>query len=496
MYTIVFLAGVCATALGALGAFVVRGKRLPAVFVAGLPALPAIAGALFFSRGMQIALGAVAGEAVAPDFVMRILAQGTAEANACLVLGFFVAACSCGAASAALLGSAATLAPPRGSTAGNKSFIAPLALGVIGVVAAVVLRFGTRSLPGTMVVAVPSLILVTLLATVVATRAPMVRGWHDKREANAWLAAVAAASLLSASGLVLADLSALYATERVGLSTTAGEVLDLSQRAVILAQTASEVRAAKVFAAVDGSFAFAIVASALFPAFGRGPDGSSRSPLAAPFFVAIGVVVFSTLAIGGLRSSAMSSVTGRAEWTATLAPKIDLPVVLDASRFEKGEDNGPVIRIEDDGKLPAPPLFASYQRNIVVEADRHVRWAAVELAIHLTMMKRINESSEGGARAPAKPPIPTLSIRFAPEKKPDLTPLGPYAMFFAGAPPPSLLVSLEGAPETVSGTTKRVTLEQMDDIQTVVEKLAAARAGAASYGGPRLVVPSVQRPSW
>ena len=45
------------------------------------------------------------GESVDPDTKFRIVAEGIAEANACLIFGCLMGAVGCGAASVALLGS-------------------------------------------------------------------------------------------------------------------------------------------------------------------------------------------------------------------------------------------------------------------------------------------------------------------------------------------------------------------------------------------------------
>ena len=81
MLVLLFAAVVGAGALGAMGAFAVRGKQGPAAVIAGVPAVLVVVGASAANRGMRMALGAVEGESIDPSQAMRILAEGVAESD-------------------------------------------------------------------------------------------------------------------------------------------------------------------------------------------------------------------------------------------------------------------------------------------------------------------------------------------------------------------------------------------------------------------------------
>lgn len=496
MLVLVALSVMCAAALGALGVFAVRGKRRPAAVVTAIPVVPAIASGICFERGVHVGLGFASAASVDPAYVMRILAESIAEADSALVLGCAISAIACAAASAALLGSAASVVSgPREAPTRSREALAPVVLGAIGIVVSITMRFTLRSPTGAAFVTVPFVVLVTLLSSIAARRGATVREWNEPGEAKAWIGAIAAGAVVAAAGIALADLAALYATERSGLSQLV--TLEPHQRMAVLVDTALRARAAKIVTAVDGLLVLATVGSALLSVLGRGDDRRRSSRLMATPVVAVTAMAVALLAVVGARAVVMHAVALRSERAARVADEGVLPMADDPNVFESGSEYGPTVRIA--GEDSRAPILDGHQRNIVVACHPKTKWEAVEKVLHATIAGRLVETNERGSRpsssASLRPPPPTISIRVLPRTKPDLTALGPYEMFLAGAPPRSILVSLEGSTLPLERSSKRVALEQTDDMQTVVDKLATA-ATEGGHGSPRLVVPARTGARW
>lgn len=497
MLVLVALSVMCAAALGGLGVFAVRGKRRPAAVVTAIPVVPAIASGICFERGVHVGLGFASGESVDPAYVMRILAESIAEADSALVLGCAISAIACAAASAALLGSAASVVSgAREAPARSREELAPVVLGAIGIVVSITMRFTLRSPTGAAFVTLPFAILVTLLSSIAARRGATVREWNEAGETKAWIGAIAAGAVVAAAGIALADLAALYATERSGFSQLV--TLEPHQRMAVLVHTALRARAAKIVTAVDGLLVLATVGSALLSVLGRGDHRRSSSRLMATPVVAVTAMAVALVAVVGARAVVMHEVALRSERAARAADEGVLPMADDPNVFEAGSEYGPTVRIAGEEGSRAP-ILDGHQRNIVVACHPKTKWEAVESVLHATIAGRLVETNERGSRpsssASLRPPPPTISIRVLPRTKPDLTALGRYEMFLAGAPPRSILVSLEGSTLPLERSSKRVALEQTDDMQTVVDKLATA-ATEGGHGSPRLVVPARTGARW
>ena len=182
------------------------------------------------------------------------------------------------------------------------AWIASIAVGVVGLVAAVGLRSALGTTAAGMFVTIPLLALVMALASVAARNAPLARGWRDERAASAWIASLLAAALVASAAVVLLDVAGALVAERQGFSAVAGESVTASQKARVVEEMLHDRHAWWVLAWVDGFFAFATVASGLGSAIGPGPDGRVRSPLGAISLVAFGSVVAIMTSVFGVRA--------------------------------------------------------------------------------------------------------------------------------------------------------------------------------------------------
>ena len=126
MYLVLLLDLGAPVVVAGLGAFMIRGKRVPVGFLivaAGLPLAVALLGA---SMGQQMVMGAISGESIDPEQRSRILAEGIAESMSTDIFGGFVA---CGVAVVAAAAAAFAVASidvgtitrggPKASSAGT-----------------------------------------------------------------------------------------------------------------------------------------------------------------------------------------------------------------------------------------------------------------------------------------------------------------------------------------------------------------------------------------
>lgn len=471
MYVLVLLALLCGAALGVLGAFAVRGKSVPSLLVAGVPAVPVLAGAVFMRAAMGKAIGAVSGGSVDPLQAMRILAEGASEADSLIIFGCAIGACAFGAATAALLGATGSVDRARSSAPAGAAWIVSLVIGVIGIVVAFGARVVMRTMLAPMMLTIPAMAAFTGLACMAARNAPLARGWHDRREANAWVASLFAAAVAAAAGAVLLDAASLFFAESRGLGAIAGESVDPSQKARILAEVVAETRAATIFACIDGFFAFATVGAGLVSAIGRGPDGSARSPLGPPAFAALASVVLVAVALFGVRAWTFAEV-GRTD-EARLHPDqktrtsiIDLPHAT-VGPFGTGELSGPTLTVQANGSFDVDGRLGPYDHNLVVMADHRAPWGSVAKAVTATLKMRADALDSNPVAVP-----PTLSIRVTSDAPRAPLDLGRYGAF-VGPDAPTVLVRLDR--KSLHGWDGAVIMPKAsDDMSSVVAAIAAA----------------------
>lgn len=421
MFLLLFLSLFAATTIAVLGAFAVRGKRAPAVVLPIMPALGALAGAFFFWNGTRLTMGAVAGGAVAPEVVMRILAEGLAESDACLVLGTFLASLASLAVASALLGSAASVDPDLARADTSNTSRLPLVLGVAAAVLGVALRVAFRTLFGSLLGVLPIIAVSAALATLAARSATVVRDWHDAQEARRWTGALLGGAIVAATAVALFDAYARFGAERDGLSATAHEGLDAAQRARILAEVAREVHAATIFTVVDGVLVLAIVASALAPVFGRSATSGARAPALGAPIVSVASAILVTAALAAPHAKAMGEMHAASVVVTAQAPKVELPVVESTARFPSWRQGGPVLRVTADGNAKQVSVIAGDEKLVVLEADKHARWSAVERQLASALAFHPDNH------------LPLVCLRVRIGDPPRTEGLGDYADFVAGA---------------------------------------------------------------
>lgn len=491
MFLLLVLALLGVAAIGVLGAFTVRGKRLPTTIIAALPAVPVIAGALLMRHAMGRAFDALSGESVDPSMTARILAVGTSEADSLVILGCYLGAAGFGAASVALLGGAGSIDRTRSAAPAGAGWILTLVLGLVGVVGAFGARLALRATSPVMLLTIPAMIIVTSVATIAAKNGPFVRGWHDRREANLWLASLLGAALAAAAGLVLLDMVAVFSVESLALGALSGESVDPSQKARILGGGVAAITAATACACVDGLFGFATIAVGLVSAIGRGPDGKTRSPIGGPALIALAAVVLAAASLFGARASLFAGVTRSTRIASerlaapATASAVELPHVAGLSPWECADFSGPVLVVRADGTFEPSGELTPYGDNVVVFADRRAAWSAVVSAIR-TAIKQRPSRTYGGLPAMAVPPGLTIRVDGTVSRPP--VDLGRYDVFL-GPRDPMLAVYLS-SPSGYSAKVTRIAPRPADDMEAVVAAISAAKAsgGADAYDAPRVVL--------
>jgi hypothetical protein len=489
MAALFLVALVVSATQAALSVSIVRGKHVPAAIAAAAPAAPTITGAVFMKLAVGAGVAAVTGASVDPEVAARILAEGTSEADALVILGCSIGAIAFGAAAVALLASAACVDRERSGAPRGRASLACAVLGVIGVCAALAARVSLRALSPSMLLGVPALVAVTILACMAARNGPLVRSWHDGREANAWMAALLGAAVCAAAAVVLVDVASAFVSESSGLGSIAAQGVDRSQKLRILARVVHDVHAAKLCACVDGLFAFAIVATALASTFARASDGARRSPLGAASFGAIGAAA---LVAGGLlaaRSSAMSSVYGALaaidaidQRAKPVCTGCELPRAPEAVTTAHGDVSGTTLVATPDGRVDR--VNVSYSRNIVIVADRSAKWASIVQGIRLSLTKATDQADWNAPMGRGR----TLSLRVAATPDDSSARLGAYAQLVRSETP---TIELGIDARGVEGAEPTLRPREGDDFDAVVAAIVDAhdRAPHAYYRRVRILPP-------
>jgi hypothetical protein len=351
MWLILLLDLAAPIAVAALGAFVLRGRSVPAGLLFIAPALPMAIALLGAWRGQRLTVGAISGESVDPEMKARILAEGIAESMSADIFGGFV---TCGVAivaAAAASFAVASIDLPGASRGGPKpsaaGAIGASAAGALWLVATVGLGLARFREAGGLVLlpVVPVLVLVPL-AVLASRAAPILGGWHDRAESQRAAGAllVAALSALLAVLALERALDAMFMAQALG--AISGESVDESQRARILAQGLEAGRLGPVACGLQAVLGAATFGLALVPA-----TGLRRHP-ATPS-AAIAAVVGAALLAGAFALSHSRSSAPRA----ALAPRTDpslanvtLPVLVETfSRRGSGPGYGSPLVLDKRG---------------------------------------------------------------------------------------------------------------------------------------------------
>ena len=336
--------------IAALGAFVLRGKRVPSGLLFGAAALPFGVALLGAWSGQRVTMGALMGESVDPETKARILAEGIAESMSVDIFGGLVV---CGAALVATAAASFAVAsidvttitrggpkPPSLGTFG------PAAAGALWVLATMVLGVvRLRVAGGLTLLPVLPLFVVVPCAILAGRSSSVLRAWHDRAEASRGAGALVIA--------MLSALLALFALQRGiesgftarALSAISGESVDPSQRARILGQAIESGHLAPAAYAIHVVFGTATFALALVPALGNG-----RHPLTASAAIAgaIALVLLgSTFALSHSRSAAPAAMLAH---SAGAPGGVTLPVIVGTfSERSAGAAGGERIIVAKDG---------------------------------------------------------------------------------------------------------------------------------------------------
>jgi hypothetical protein len=294
--------------LAVLGAFVMRGKKVPPFLLLVGSALPFAIGLLGAFVGQRTVFDAISGESVDPEQKIRIMAEGAAETMANDILAGFVT-CGCAivacAAAAAAAASIDVAMASRGAKSGRAGLFGAGAVGGAWLLASIVLAAIRIRHVGPLV-AFPVLIVATIVpfAIMAGRSASLLRGWHDRTEASRMLAATAVAGLCATLAVLAFERAALASVTARALHAIAGESVDPSQQARILFEAVQGRRFSTLACIAHGVLGLATFAAALAPGIGGGPQGA-RHPLTPS--VGIAAVVAVALLCGTLGLSCSRS---------------------------------------------------------------------------------------------------------------------------------------------------------------------------------------------
>lgn len=353
-----------------LGAFVLRGRRVPAglLFVAaGLPLALALLGASMYQR---MVMGAISGESVDPEMKARILAEGIAEGMSLDIFGGFVA-CGVAIVAAAAAGFAVasidvgtiTRGGPRPSSSGTVGATVAGGVWLIATMALAMVRLRAAG-PLVLLTILPVAVLVPV-AVLAARSAPALRPWHDRAEASRGAAALLVAAL-SALLAVLALERAIDASFTAkALNAIAGESVDESQRTRILLYALGGVRLAPVAYAVQAVLGIATFGLALVPALGSGRHPATLSAILATAFGL--ALLVGTLALTQGRHFAPQRALASSDRD---AEGVSLPVLVDTfSHRGSGPGNGTAMVVDKNG-VGTGNVTSSCDARWTVYADR------------------------------------------------------------------------------------------------------------------------------
>ena len=354
--------------IAVLGAFVLRGKRVPAGLLFVATAIPFVLGLFGAWIGHRLVIDAVSGESVDPEQKARILAEGFAETMSCDMLAGIVV---CGAgivasvAAASALASIDTALAFRGEPSAKPSSFGAIGAGACGGVwiLATLVVGGLRLKSADAIVLLPvlPLLLIVPFAALAGRGAAAVRGWHDRAEGSRMAGALLVAGASAVLGVLALQrcIEASYASR--ALSAISGESVDPSQRLRILAYAVDAGRLAPVSYAVHAVLGTATFGLALAPALGSGKHPATPSAIVT---VVVGLLLaVGTLAISSKRESVTRACAEAAR--ASMPNNVQLPAIVEAlSDSRRGGAYGTRIVVPKDATsteapTPSPPPSSS-----------------------------------------------------------------------------------------------------------------------------------------
>lgn len=317
--------------LAVLGAFVMRGKKVPPFLLLLGSALPFGIGLLGAFVGQRSVFDAISGESVDPEQKIRIMAEGAAETMANDILAGFVT-CGCAivacAAAAAAAASIDVAMASRGAKPGRAGLFGAGAVGGVWLLASIVLAVIRFRHAGALV-AFPVLIVATIVpfAIMAGRSASVLRGWQDRAEASRMLAATAIAGVCAMLAVLAFERAAQASVTAHALQAISGESVDPSQQARILLEAVQGRRFGTLACLVHGVLGLATFAAALAPGIGAGPQGA-RHPLTPSLGIAALVAIALLCGTLGLSCSRSRSAKLVAAAGDAVAPSgVALPTV-------------------------------------------------------------------------------------------------------------------------------------------------------------------------
>lgn len=259
---------VALVAVGVLGGFAVRGRRIVGGVAFGFALTPAMLGALGAIIPLRMVDEVLQSELVEPSQGARILAEGISETENLLVLGYLAAGCAVTcvlvAATLAVLG----IATPAEAPAGRRSALrAAIGTGAFFFAASLAARVLLHELSAFGLVPLLLLAAATLAAATCARATNRLAGTpYEDDMSFAWRSLALAAAAAGAAAL-FADLAASHAARIQALGAISGEAISPSQRATLLRSFMRDARWDPIVAAIDAIGGAAVFVAPLVASF-------------------------------------------------------------------------------------------------------------------------------------------------------------------------------------------------------------------------------------
>jgi hypothetical protein len=380
MSVILFLELGCPALVCLLGARVIRGRKTPAVAVAGIALVPssfAFAATLVERWRTSWALE----HAVEAGTQLRVALQAVSELEANLQYGALASAFALLASAAVATGAVAAIDVARvravgdvarvhSSQARSRSVTFAAAISMVATLAAVAYVLVTKCVGTalrTFEVSLLASFAIAALAAFATRAAGALGGSHDRVEARRMAGALVVAALASALGLFLLDCAILLAQRRSVFSAASGDTVDASTRARILYEWLFTSRAYKVVVTVHVAGALGAFIPALVRARAQWTHPVSVGARVATAISALVVVGFAGLAwsdVALIRRTAADEVAReepsvalpRVDSILRLRPPIAYPEVLVRGLPIRGYAAGRPVTISADRALTAGDL--------------------------------------------------------------------------------------------------------------------------------------------
>ncbi len=473
-----------AVACGVAGARAVRGDVPSKIVLLCAPLLPLWVSTAFSFVSLRQVESAVSAEVVEGSIRLRLLATALGEIDVTPGYGCLVAAVASGVSALALLGSGASVDHRRMGAPASSALGAPIALGLVALVVATIVPFVVKTGFASVLVAVPSFLLLTALAGLAGTNGVVVRHWREPRETDRWVQTMLAATLVAALGFGLLAFGLSVLVEARTLESLSSLTSLPSERFAVLAALADERSGFVVLGVVDAILAFVVLLPAAVSGVGRSGDGRLRWPRATVLPVALAAAVLGLPVALVARDRLVSTIGREASLGEKLDTGADLPRVPASPALVPPSSQSPIaVIVPANGPAHLAPSFnfhgAAELRPpaIIVIADRHARWEHV---------------ARGIAEALAQPgtaPMP-VELHLTPIAKVDRTALGPYAPLLGSEVVALRIpVALEGDDDLLRHDVVRGLDHEMTD--AVAAKLVALTSRSGTWGrGVVLAVPT------